>query len=80
MNKNHNMHYSKSEPNLHSKLTLTKIEPIHHSNSDPNISIKSTHINKSKTATEKIEEFEKFIRNDMNKFIPDKKYLDSFKI
>ena len=57
------------------------MERIHQSNSDPNISITSNNINKSKIKHEKIDDLLKFIRNDMNKVIPDnKKYLDSYKI
>ena len=74
--KSDTIYRSKSEPTIYSKM-----ERIHQSNSDPNISITSNNINKSKIKHEKIDDLLKFIRNDMNKVIPDnKKYLDSYKI
>ena len=66
---------SKSEPILYSNLEPiinSNIKCIHNSNSDPNISISSKN--------KKVNELLNFIRNDMNKIIPNKKYLDSYKI
>ena len=57
---------SKSEPILHSNIDI-----IPHSKSDSNI---------SKNKKQKNDDFLKFIRNDMNKFIPNEKYLHSYKV